>query len=788
MTDSTRDDTSESFETAASAGLFRALFEEAEDGLFVAGADRRWVAVNPRGAELTGFAVQELVGMTLTDLVSPDTTASSPASGERLPHAGSPMTEGTLRRKDGRVLTVEIRTRKLPDGQRLEIIRDISDRHRAVEALRESEWKFRSLVESALDPIFTCDAGVRYLYANAAAAATFGKTPDEIIGKSADDLFPADIVAVYRAGVAQVMQTGEGLMAEDHVESNGRTFYLSTLVQPVRDRHGKTVGAQVVIRDITNLKRAELALRESEERLRQAVSVANIGIFDHDHLTDALFWSPQQRDIYGMGPDESVQKKDIGPFDDNETPRLGFDPIDPADRARITAAVRRAHDPAGDGVYNIEHRIVRRDGSIRWVAVRSQTVFDGEGDTRHPVRTIGAVRDITETKQAEAEQERLRDELFQAQKMESVGRLAGGVAHDFNNMLNVIGGYAELALGQLDASSTIAADIREIQTAAQRSADLTRQLLAFARRQIVAPRVLRFNDVIARSLAMLRRLIGENVEVVFQPGDDLWAVSIDPSQLDQMLATVCVNARDAITGVGRVTIQTKNVVIDEVYCALQPGSVPGEYVRLEVADNGRGMDPSTLRHIFEPFYSTKEKGLGAGLGLATVHGIASQNHGFANVRSEEGQGTTVAMFLPRVADETGTAADPQPKAPARGTETILLVEDEAILLRYGKTLLERLGYTVLAANGPGQALRVAEAHAGRIQLLVTDVVMPEMNGPELAERLVARDARLKCLFVSGYYTRDIAPPSVDGRTVRFLPKPFNRDTMAAMVRETLDEP
>jgi PAS domain S-box-containing protein len=394
---------------------------------------------------------------------------------------------------------------------------------------------------------------------------------------------------------------------------------------------GKKV-LQGVFRDISERRKTERTLRGSEERLRQAVRVSQIGIFDHDHRTDTIYWSPQQREIYGWGPDEPV------------TLQAYLDRVYPDDRERIALAVRQAHDPAGDGFFDVEHRIIRRDSSVRWLTTRSQTFFDGEGDARHPVRTIGAVRDITEDKQAEEEREKLQAQLIQAQKMESVGRLAGGVAHDFNNMLSVILGHAEIALRGLDRTSPLYDDIRNIQRAAQRSADLTRQLLAFARKQIVVPRVLDLNETVEGMLNMLHRIIGEDISVVWVPFRGLWGVKIDPAQVDQLLANLLVNARDAIAHEGKVIIETKNVVLDEAYCAGHRGFVPGSFVLLEVSDDGCGMGPEVLAHLFEPYFTTKPSG--TGLGLAIAYNIVEAMGGEITVQSTSGTGTTFTLILP----------------------------------------------------------------------------------------------------------------------------------------------
>jgi PAS domain S-box-containing protein len=660
--------------------------------------------------------------------------------------------------------------------------RDITDRARAEDVHRAREERYRSLVESAYDPIVVGDASGRYLYVNAAAAARFGTTPEHIVGKSVDDLFPPQLAQRYRTGFSRVVRTGESVTDEHESEINGRPVWFSTLAHPVRDRQGRVTAAQAVVRDITRLKQAEQALRESDDRLQQAIRVADIGIFDHDHRAETLYLSPVQRAITGLELDPASD----GLLAIPENQPILLDLIHPEDRERVAAAVRQAHEGVDDGLFDVEYRIVRPDGEVRWVTMRSQTFFEGEGDRRRAVRTIGACRDITDRKLAEEERERLQAQLIQAQKMESVGRLAGGVAHDFNNMLNVIRGYAELVLEQLDPAEPIYGGLQEIHKAALRSADLTRQLLAFARKQAVAPRALNLNDVVDASLKMLRRLIGEDITLIWTPGSGLWAVQIDPAQIDQVLANLSANARDAIAGVGRVTIRTENVVLDAASCARWPGFAPGEYVRLEVTDNGRGMDQETQAHVFEPFFTTKGGGEGAGLGLATVYGIVRQNQGFVSVSSEIGRGTKIEIFLPRLTGHMGgDDTEATTEAAESGAETILLVEDEPMVLRLSQALLERMGYHVLPAGSPGEALRVAGEHVGTIHLLITDVVMPEMNGRDLARQLMARYSGLRCLFVSGYSASALVPHGVLDEGVQFLQKPFSRTDLAAKVREAL---
>ncbi len=393
-----------------------------------------------------------------------------------------------------------------------------------------------------------------------------------------------------------------------------------------------------------------------------------------------------------------------------------------------------------------------------------------------------------EREQAQAERAKLQDQLTQAQKMESVGRLAGGVAHDFNNMLQVILGNVALALEDVPCDNPAYGSLEEIEKSGRRSADLTRQLLAFARKQTIAPQVLDLNSTVSGMLKMLQRLIGEDIELAWVSAAKLWPVRMDPSQIDQILANLCVNARDAIEGVGKVTIETSNITLDGTYAASHPEVVPGDYVLLTVSDTGKGMDAETRSHLFEPFFTTKEQGKGTGLGLATVFGIVKQNHGLISVYSESAHGTTFKIYLPR--SEVGVLEAPFAtlKRNVGGSETVLLVEDEVQILKLGHRILEQHGYTVLAASTPQAALALVEQASASIHLLITDVVMPGMNGKELIERLRKGRPGLPCIFMSGYTADVIAHHGVLEEGVAFLQKPFTIEGLTKKVREVLDAP
>lgn len=509
------------------------------------------------------------------------------------------------------------------------------------------------------------------------------------------------------------------------------------------------------------------ALHASESRFRTLVEHAPEAIFIQTGGRFA-YLNPAAVALFGAGDEKALLGESV------------LDRFHPSMRAQVAERIKLLNEQHQQ-VARAEERILRLDGS-EVAAEFSAVPFEHAG-----VRgALVFARDRTEHKEAEAERERLREQLSQAQKLESIGRLAGGVAHDFNNMLGVILGHTELALDVEKPSDPLCAHLQKIRQAAQHSADLTRQLLAFARKQTIAPRVLDLNRAVEDLLQMLKRLIGEHIDLAWIPHTEAGRVNMDPTQLDQILANLCVNARDAIAETGKITIETAVVDFDEAYCAEHAGFVPGDYVMLAVSDDGRGMDRETLARLFEPFFTTKGPGKGTGLGLATVYGIVRQNQGFINVYSEPEQGSTFRIYLPRHVARSEVAPEP-PVARPLSTQhgTILLVEDEPSLLTLTQRLLELQGYRVLAAATAGEAIRLAESHAGSIDLLLTDVVMPEMNGRELARNILKLHPGLKRLFMSGYTSNVIAHHGILDEGVHFLQKPFSLTDLAASVRKAL---
>ena len=531
---------------------------------------------------------------------------------------------------------------------------------------------------------------------------------------------------------------------------------------------GKILSDQAVQDRLVN------SLREERERLAGILKGTHAGTWEWNVQTGELLLNERWAEIIGY------TLEDLAPVSVEAWQRF----CHPED-LKASGELLERHFRGEADYYEIEVRMKHRDGHWVWVLDRGRvTSWTPDGK---PLMVMGTHQDISSRKQAESEKDKLEEDLRQSQKMESVGRLAGGVAHDFNNILTVILGHSEMALEQAGPEHPLHPDLEEIHKAAKRSADLTRQLLAFARKQTVVPQVLDLNQTVEGMLHMLKRLIGEGIELAFLPEASLWRVRMDPSQIDQVLVNLCANARDSFSGIGRVEIRTQNAVLDEANANARPGCLPGDYVCLSVRDNGKGMDRETLGRIFEPFFTTKERGEGIGLGLATIYGIVKQNGGFIQVESEVEVGTAFYLYLPRHA---GDVDDVRPDVSAtdalQGNETILLVEDEEDILNMIREMIQRLGYTVLAARSPAEALRLGGEHGRDIHLLLTDVIMPGMNGKDLSQKLQERHACLKTLYMSGYTADVIGDNGMLQEGVHFISKPFSGAELAAKIRSVLD--
>jgi PAS domain S-box-containing protein len=700
--------------------LYRALAEDLQVGVLVQGPQAEILLSNPMALRLLGLTEDQVRGRTSFDPawnVVHEDGAPFPAPTLPVPRAiaerravrGVVVGVDRPRTSDRVWLLVDAIPRLRSDGAVQHVVctfADITERVSAEQRLRASERALQASQRVAHLGSWAWHVKTNRLEWSDEMFRIFGIDPAGFAGDLgaviAAAIHPDDRAAVERSN-RSVMEEGKPIPLEYRVVRPDGTIRVvdAEAGELVRDEAGRPELLSGIVQDVTDRKQSEQSLRELTGRLHLAMASARAGIWDWHVPTNQMLWDDRMLEIYGLTRESfpgGVIAWEQG--------------LHPEDRARAleecAAALR------GEREFDTEFRVLRPDGAICHVKANGLVLRDERGEA---VRMIGINTDVTDRKRAEEERTKLESQLHQSQKMESVGRLAGGVAHDFNNMLGVILGNAEMVLDRLDRSSPLRDGLQEIVTAANRSADLTRQLLAFARKQTVTPRAIELNARVQQTLRLLERLIGENVRVTFRPGDALWPIHMDPSQIDQILTNLCVNARDAITGIGEVIIETANVSLDEAYCAAHegsPASSAGEYVRLSVRDDGCGMDEATRARIFEPFFATKEVGRGSGLGLATVYGIVKQNKGMIDVSSEPGRGTRFDLHFPRL---LATAAEaPRADAPAersvRGHETILLVEDEAAILRLTTRMLERNGHTVLAAATPREGLRLSEAHPG----------------------------------------------------------------------------
>lgn len=643
--------------------------------------------------------------------------------------------------------------------------------NRLLDGLDDSLNRYRTLVETMNEGLMICDASGRLNYVNEKLCSILGFSKDAMLGRPVSDFMGEGDRRAFQEIVSPQGVLNERPCEIQWVHRNG-SLVASILSPRARfDKSGVYIGAFAVVTDITDRKRMEQALRDSEAKFKSSFEHAASGMALVNVDGSFLQVNHALGDMLGRTQDELLKKN-------------WMDMADPAELANFQA-MPPPNAGLGDGL-QAEKRYIHKDGHAIWVIESCSLLRDENGS---PVYYICQYQDITAMRLAEQDKEKLRAQLLQAQKMESVGKLAGGVAHDFNNMLGIILGNTELALLDVEPAHPVQLKLREIRSAAKRSADLTRQLLAFARKQNISPRTLDLNETVECMLKMLRRLIGEDIDFAWLPGEDLWPVNVDPAQIDQVLANLCVNARDAIAGAGKITIETRKVVFDEAYCADHAGFIPGDFVMLAVSDDGCGMDRETLAKVFEPFFTTKELGKGTGLGLATVYGIVKQNNGFVNVYSEPGHGTTFKVYLPRCEGECQAREkhrDDAAKGPAGRGETVLLVEDEAALLSMTAKMLQRQGYDVLCASTPEAAIRLAKEHKDNIRLLITDVVMPGRNGRELQQDILLLHPKIKTLFMSGYTANVIAHHGVLDEGISFLQKPFSVKAIADKVREVLD--
>jgi PAS domain S-box-containing protein len=751
-----------------SEGWIQEVFRTSLDAILVFNGNGVIVSTNPAACEMYGYDPGEMEGLSGREIVHPDSHALFERF-LRLPENGGRLrAESRDLRKDGTPFDVEVSGSVFQYFGRphlLAMVRDVTDRKRAESALKESEERFRSLVENANDIIYALSPEGVFTYISPNWQTFMGEPAEAAVGRSFEPYVHPDDVHLCRDFLQTVLRTGETQTSVEYraLHRNGEVTWHMSKGAPLRDDDGKIAGYIGIARDVTERKRMVDALRESEARYRSLTENFPDGalfLFDEEFRYLAANGKAFAR--AGLTSDEVVGKTVAEVFPEH------WNFFRPYHEATLRGEETR---------YEVEYM-------GRVYSNQCLPVVDEDGGIR---QGIVVTRDITDALRTAAEKERLEDQFHQAQKMESIGRLAGGVAHDFNNLLAPILGYGEMVLEDFSPEDARRASVEAMVQAALRARDLVRQLLAFSRKQVLEVKPVDLNGVLTRFEKLLRRAIREDVAVDIRAAASLPLVEADVGQLEQVIMNLAVNAQDAMAGGGLLTIETAAAELDEADAAPHEDVAPGPFVVLTVSDTGCGMDAETRNLIFEPFFTTKEKEKGTGLGLATVYGIVRQHGGLIRIHSEPEKGATFRVYLPAYQGNERPA--PPPPAAAgdlTGTETILLVEDNAGVREMTRAVLERQGYGVFDAENGRAALTLLDRRESPVHLLLIDVVLPDMSGKALFDRISKRYPGLKVIFMSGYDDQVIAPTGVLEEGICLIQKPFSVKLLAAKVREVLD--
>lgn len=645
----------------------------------------------------------------------------------------------------------------------------VTDRKKSEEALRKSESFSRSLIDHLPQRIFVKDINSVYLSCNPNYAKDLGIKPHEIIGKDDFDFHPKALAEAYRADDSAVIQSGQPKDITEIYSVNGIEKWIRTIKVPYRDTHGNIIGVLGVFDDMTTAKQAEEEIKRSEKHLAEAMELAEAGHWEFDIASQRFTFNDRFYALYG-----TTVEREGGYQMSAESYVKNF--VHPEDIEGVVSEIQRAIEILlPDASWELEHRIVRRDGQIRHIAVRITTIRDAHGKT---IKTRGVNQDITERK-------RLQEQLRQSQKMESIGRLAGGIAHDFNNILTIIRGNVDLIARRLSPDDPSEQDIRDIGQAVDQASSLTRQLLAFSRKQIIQPQVLNLNNSITSMEKMLKRLIGEHIELSIELDPDIPSIIIDAGQIEQVLLNLVINARDAMPSGGRIFIKTALPPIQNNMGASEDRT----NVELTVSDTGEGMSEEVLSHIYEPFFTTKPTGKGSGLGLATVYGIVIQNKGTIGVESAPEKGACFKIIFPGVfPSKDQPTAEINNDTAKHGNETILVVEDEGNIRKIMERILVNHGYNVLLAQHGEEALSHFKNNKCGIDLVITDMVMPKMGGEQFARLIRATCQTTKFIFMSGYTDHTAMENFLMEGNSAFLQKPFGSKELLEKIREVLGKP
>ena len=747
------------------------LVDDAADGIFITDANGRYLDVNPAGCAVFGFTREEMLTRSIADLLAPE---EHPRLGDEIARlrGGNPIrSEWRFLRKDGSTFFGEISGRRLPDSRLIGVLRDISSRKRVEEQLQESEARYRLIVENQTEFIVKWRPDGTRTFVNEHYCELFCLKQGDCIGTTFFSLVAPEQRDQILDRVAS-LTPDSAEFTEEHISyARSGPRWQQWTTRGIFDNDGRLVELLSTGSDITERKAAEDKLRESQTHLLASQRIAGVGSWELDVVSidnpeqNSVRWSAECHRLLGYGPDDVEMST-----------TAFYRRLHPEDRGKVRDAVSRAFY---DGrPYSIDYRIVLDDGTERILSEHAEPVLDQA--TGRLGKFLGTTQDITD-------RVRLEEQLRQSQKMQAIGQLAGGVAHDFNNLLTVIHGYSEVLLKDR-GNDSIRYELTAIRDAGERAAQLTRQLLLFSRQAIFEPRELDLNDLVQRVGVMLRRLIAEDIALQVTLASSVPAIKADPSQIEQLVMNLALNGRDAIERDGRLSISTGVASFDDVFCRANPEYQPGRFVRVTVADNGSGMTPHTKAHLFEPFFTTKGPGKGTGLGLASVYGIVQESRGFIVVKSDVGAGTTMSVFLPSLDKPAARPPGTNRQEPvSNGNETVLLVEDESAVRSVVTRALTMHGYRVIEAGSGPAALRLPELAQEAVQLLITDVVMPEMSGGQLAEGIRKRFPFCRVLFISGYNEDTAIRHGQLGRNDAFLQKPFSPLNLARKVREILDQ-
>ena len=631
-------------------------------------------------------------------------------------------------------------------------------------AYEQSLEFYKNVINSFDDLIFVKNERHEWVFLNDAACKFWGYQQEALLGKTDHDIFPREEADIYWAKDNEVFQSEKPDLNIEKQTIDGNLYTIATKKSIYKDPHTGERYIVGTIRDITEQKKAEEAIQQEKDMAQRYLDIAGVMLVALETDGTVTLINKKGCQILGCEEEEIIGKNWFDNFIPKAMRREIQDVFD--ELMQGTSSVRQ---------YN-ENPVLTKKGTERMVAWHNTLLTNDKGDI---IGTLSSGEDITENR-------RLEEQLFQSQKMEAIGRLAGGIAHDFNNALTAIMGYSDIIAKDAEVKDKHRSYIDEIKKSAERAATLTQQLLAFSRKQIMQPKVLNLNTMLKNTKNMLQRMIGEDITFRLQTATPIDMIKVDPGKIEQVVINLAVNARDAMPNGGILEVETKNIFLDHAFCEMHKGANPGNYVLLSVHDTGKGIDNETMKHIFEPFFTTKEIGKGTGLGLATVYGIVRQSGGYIDVQSQEGSGTTVAIYLPRVDKVPETVEKHESKVAEGKNETILFVEDDDMVRNMVAAVLEQYGYNVIEAENGSVAMKRCEQE-DKIHLMITDVVMPGISGPDLVRQIITIQPEMKVLYISGYTDDAIVHHGVLDENTPFLQKPFTPQKLALKVQELLED-